>query len=579
MWVASRRMAGVAAFLLALVSCGEQAQLFSSLDEPEPVSLATVEPGAIVGSADQLEISVTYPGEDATRATSMRVQLLYPDGRVAGEVAYTREQLAEPQLPPVQLPEPDPGVYVLLVEALVNDQILVSDRRQVFVLDDRPEIQRLSIRPTSIGPQMQALARVELSSPPPTRPYLRWLFNDSVVAEGYLADGLDRVVLTPDPDGQGAFQVDLEVYPWGPEEGASIDGSTEIGGSAELLVRAGVSPLPPDARGDRPGRVLRYYSFDGTTLAWEDPQASGESDAARANGDAVLDLAGGALGFRVMPGAELAVPIVEDQELVRRRFGIDGLLVEATLMTSGEQELRWLIPLHEAGADSTTEPGTQAPQQLPPRGGFGRDAAPADVAPSPVLLEQAEGAFQLRLTPADEQGVLVDRVRVVGLTAEERRLVLARAWSDELRRVAAVDAGADELSLVAAPHDDADLVDRLGWRVAPDELVWNLELAPLLATLLMPEGTALSMDFDTQQLELVRIAGSWVLRDRRSGLERSIEAGDDPLIRLELLPRDSGAARIAVEEGRVELALPAADIRLRATAESAEIPLLLLIDR
>lgn len=562
MRVAPGRLAGVAGLLLLIASCGEQAQLFSALDEPEPVSLSTVEPGSVVRGADQLEIAVTYPGEDATRATSMRVQLLRPDGTLTGEVVYDREQLAEPALPPVQLPEPEHGVYTLLVEALVNDQIIISDRRQIFVLDEPPEIQRLSIRPTSIGPQMQALAIAELSYSAETRPYLRWMLGDTLVGEGYLADGNDRVVLTPGPEGQGAFQVDLEVYPWGPEEGATIDGSTTIGGSAELLVRDGVGPLPPGTRGEEPGRVLRSYSFDGTTLAWEDSLSTAAAEPAAARGDAVLDLAGGALGFRVMPGSELTVPIVEEPAAVRERFGIEAVLVELSLVDGDAQTLRWLVPLN------ASEPTVLPPAQLPAAG----EAA------QPALLEREDKGLVVRMRPEDERSVFVDRVRVIGLTGAERRQVLATTWSDELLRQAAEREWVSDAALAAAPADWPDAITELGWNAAPAGLDRELAEGELNALALVPVGARLSFSFDTQELDLIRGRENWTLRDRQSGLERTVAADPAAVVALQVITRAGGSARIAVGSGELELAVPARSIRVAADATNAEIPLLLLIE-
>lgn len=293
--------------VLFLAACSENVDLFSSLDDPAEPQLSTVQVGSVITEDQTLEVQIEYPSDEASRATSMRVELRDMEGMVHGTAEFDQTQLAEPVLPSVQFTEIPEGVYVLVTEAWINDQPLVSDQRQIFVTSFPPRIESVTIHPTSIRREMQALAVADLDHGVSTRPYLRWIFDGEVAAEGYLADGLDRAILDGAGRSAGAYRVSLEVYPWGVDEGTVIDGSTTIIADSDVVVREELQPGPPDFAQRSEGTVVRYFSFDGTGQAWSD--SAEESLEATVEGDVYLDLISGALGVRVAPAGTVTVPL------------------------------------------------------------------------------------------------------------------------------------------------------------------------------------------------------------------------------------------------------------------------------
>lgn len=293
--------------ILFLAACSENVDLFSSLDEQEEPELSTVQAGAMMTEDGVLEVQIEYPTDESSRATSMRVELRDTEGTVHDSAEFDQAQLAEPFLRAVKFSEPPEGVYVLVTEAWINDQILVSDRRQVFVTDIPPRIESVTIHPTTIRREMQALAVAELDYSTSTRPYMRWIFDGEVAAEGYLEDGLDRAILDGAGRSSGAYRVFLEVYPWGVEEGTVIDGSTTITADSDVVVREELQPSPPDLSQRRDGTVLRFFSFDGTRQAWTD--SGDETLEAAVAGDVYLDMVSGALGVRVTSSGTVSAPL------------------------------------------------------------------------------------------------------------------------------------------------------------------------------------------------------------------------------------------------------------------------------
>ncbi|MFW5828035.1 MAG: hypothetical protein ACOCU4_08080, partial [Alkalispirochaeta sp.] len=302
-----RRGGALALGILLLAACSENVDLFSSLDDQNQPELTTVTAGAVVGKDEALEVQIEYPSDESSRATSMAVELRDTAGTVHGTVTFDAAELAEPVLPAVEFVQPPEGVYVLVTEAWINDQLLFSDERQIFVTSEPPRIESVTIHPTSIRREMQALAVADVEYTMSTRPYVRWTFDGEVVAEGYLEDGLDRAIIDGAERNAGAYPVSLEVYPWGVEEGTMIDGATTITSDSDVVIREELQPAAPDFAQRTPGTVVRYFSFDGTRRAWTD--TSEETVEATVEGDAFLDLVSGALGVQVPAGAVVSAPI------------------------------------------------------------------------------------------------------------------------------------------------------------------------------------------------------------------------------------------------------------------------------
>jgi hypothetical protein len=376
-----RRAIGIACGVLFFAACSENADLFSSLDESAQPELSTVKAGSVMGGGDPVEVQIEYPSDEASRATFMRVELQDAEGAVHGSVEFDQEALAEPRLPTVTFAEPPEGVYVLATEAWIHDQPLFSDRRQLFVTSVPPRIESVTIHPTSIRREMQALAVADVDHTGSTRPYLRWIFDDGVAAEGYLEDGLGRTILDGAGRNVGAYRVTLEVYPWGIDEGAQIDGSTTITADSDVVVREELEPASPDFASMGPGRVVRYFSFDGTRQAWT--ESSGELVEASVDGDVFLDLNSGALGVRIPPESAVSAPVPtpEDATVVS--------LVTVRLSTS-----------------NSTAPVSDAPVVSP---------SVADHTGESLSITVEDGAFMaypvgsapIRLSPSSEEDELV----------------------------------------------------------------------------------------------------------------------------------------------------------------------------
>lgn len=413
--VPGRRLALISLGAFVLAACSENVSLFSSLDDELGPQLATVEAGTVLPAAAEFPVQIEYASDDASRATDLLVELRAPDGMVHGTARFGSEELAEPELPAISLPQPPAGVYELSITAWIGDQVLFEEERQVFILDEPPEILSLAIYPSSISPASLALAIAEIEASDDARPYARWLFDGESFAAGYVENGLDRAVIDGTDMTAGAYRVTLEIYPWGPDEGAVIDGATSIETGADVLVRstppAGDDPLWPG-----PGTLVDSYSLDGTLAS------SGDNTAVR-TGETTLDLVAGALGFSIAAEGMVAVPVPDisaDDAAVLFELTTAGALASVDgdmepLVLERAADAREGVTAEEALRTTTVVLSTQDERlrmEVFDDSGLPVSSAPVDTAlltDGPVLTVRG-GA---------ERSLFLDHVHVVRLTADE----------------------------------------------------------------------------------------------------------------------------------------------------------------
>lgn len=290
----------VVPLVLLLPSCTENADLFNSLDESEGPTLQTVQAGAIVSSTEPISVQLQYPDENMSRATALDVELREPDGTVVGELSFSDEQLLEPELPEIELPRPDPGPYILFAEARRGDEVLFTEERQIFVVDEPPRIRSVSVYPSAVGSDAEAVAVADIAPGRGTRPFLRWSFRGESIGTEYVENGGDRTVFSGGGS-IGVHDVRVELYPWGPDEGVTLDQASSIIATTDVFFRDLPTERPVDET-----TVLRYL-FDGQTVPDTDT-IRGEFEPVGRNEFVVLDVWDEQLGYRLDGGALLTVP-------------------------------------------------------------------------------------------------------------------------------------------------------------------------------------------------------------------------------------------------------------------------------
>ncbi len=300
-----RGLAGLHVFFVFLVfgvlsGCTENLDLFSSLDETEGPVLQTLAVGEVVTPDSFLSIQLTYPEEDMSRATELNVTLVDMDGEIIGETTFSDDLLLQSQLPKVELPNPVPGSYLLRVSAYRGEEVLLFDERQFFVMETPPAFDSVTVYPSAVEADSDAVAVADVAVADGTRPYLVWYFRDRVVGEGYVDAGSEKIVFSPG-GAIGVHPIVVDLYPWGPEEGVDITKPTTISAGTEVFIRSA-------ARETRAaGSTILQYPFDGRRTPVVDA-VEGEFRAIEVNDGVTLDVEKERLGYRLYSGGTVKIP-------------------------------------------------------------------------------------------------------------------------------------------------------------------------------------------------------------------------------------------------------------------------------
>ncbi len=288
------------AALILFTGCTENSNLFNSLDEPDGPQLDTVVSGSVVSPFVPFSMQLTYPDEETSRVTNLLVQLQKPNGEVAGEIVFLEDDLLEPELPKFELDQFEMGPYSLVVEAMRGEEFLFRDERQIFILSESPVIRGVAVYPSTIRTNAQAVAVADIVGTAYTRPYVKWYFGESLIGEGYVEDGFQKIVFSPGEDA-GVHTMAVDLFPWGPDEGVIVDDRTSISSRTDVFIRADVP-----AR-DYSENALLVYPLNGRLdPTWD--QLSQNFESVMIGDDVILDVEMERLGYRVPSDRSITIP-------------------------------------------------------------------------------------------------------------------------------------------------------------------------------------------------------------------------------------------------------------------------------
>lgn len=288
---------------LPVLGCTETTELFSALDDPDRIEIRTVEDGAMLTLDEPVSVAIESAIVDADPPTLLRAEL-YDAGGPLVAVESTSDDAG--QVAPLDVPTSDlpAGTYQLVVTAWRGASILAESRRTFYRVSRPASIDSLSLYPSSVGRDHDSVAIAEVRAPADQMPYARWYVDDRLVTEGYLARGYGRVVI-PGDGSSGVDDVRLELLPWGPDEGVSRDSVTALVQRADRFVRG--SSFAAQSVDDG-AAVLARYRLDGS-LQPEVAPPDTDGAVARRDGEVVLDVVDGVLGYRLSGPSSLVVPV------------------------------------------------------------------------------------------------------------------------------------------------------------------------------------------------------------------------------------------------------------------------------
>lgn len=288
----------MAMILLVLSACSESAELFASLEDPPEIRVDTVATGSVLAPGSTFSFQLDY-GDDEFQALTEVTLEIFDASLISVHVdTITGADLEIDLVATFTVPDLPQGPYRIVFTGYRGQEIVIREERSVFVLDPIPAISAIVIHPSSPAPGATALAIVELLVGDELAPYLRWRFGGAIIREGYVHDGADQVQLAL-PEEPGVYRVDLEFYPWGPDEGVNVGEASLITQSAEVFVGTPAQEAVPED-------LILAWEFDGTTAALG---AIDQDVDALVEDDPSFEFFNGALGILADAGIPVRVPV------------------------------------------------------------------------------------------------------------------------------------------------------------------------------------------------------------------------------------------------------------------------------
>lgn len=280
--------------LVLLWSCGENSLLLGGVDEPAQIEVETISSGAVLSGDASVPLAISrdpvYTGDEST-LDRLIVELLDHEGTVLAEQSYDSVDDAT-ELPPVELPGLEEGLYSIRTVYLDGEQVVSSKTVPFFVTEGAYRILGLTSYPASSYPEADGLLRVSLDVPAASDPFLVWWIDGRVVQSGYLSQ-TGRTIAVLAPASEGVFPVRVEIYPAWPEDADFRSVRAPATYSTELYVSRSPSlsgtDLAPSRSyfalyhlrgtfGDDGARADWFPSRDFTAEPFGDPQLDARSD-------------------------------------------------------------------------------------------------------------------------------------------------------------------------------------------------------------------------------------------------------------------------------------------------------------
>ncbi len=360
-------LAVVVCSAVIVAGCSDSSLLFPRIEQPSEARVDSVEQGSVLTMGDVINVEVTYSdliGTDQDGDDTVLVEIRDSLGALVAEFVFNEEAIigAEQSAggPAMQISLSDlPGLSAgryLVTTILYDGDMQVATGESSFFYNPTPLlVSAVSSFPASYWPGSSGLLVAAVSSAPGSDPYLRWTLSGELIAEGYLSEGLDQVLIRA-PEAEGVYPVILSLYPVDPSGSAGSIASdsdaryaTTLRQSGEVVVtrsrRLGETDLVPEDSYYSLFHFLGDLRDDGARFS-----VVGDSElsrSARLVGDPDLQIRGDIFGYALDGDDGFAV----DSYLIPTPAGLASL---ADVAASAETVSPFSLNLRMLVSDLTT---------------------------------------------------------------------------------------------------------------------------------------------------------------------------------------------------------------------------------
>ncbi|MBI9107632.1 MAG: hypothetical protein JEZ04_12870 [Spirochaetales bacterium] len=323
--------------LIILSGCSDPSVGGGSSFEKEPVEITTLARGEILHAADYLEIEYRI-NDQGVLLNKLVITVTDSENVVINELVIEEEPLTE-WVPPIEIDEGLPnGSYRLLLSFYREDELYYSEQREFFISDASYYIRSITSYPPVLYPGGGGLFYADIECPL-EHCWLRWSLDGKQIASGMKKDGYQSIMIDA-PKNEGVYELNLEVFPFPPEDRAGYDYKSTVIKSIPVYVntnqKSGVNEFGPKED------FYSLFHFRGNLINSADAGLSGP-EAFSAIGKPSLSVRNGVFGYSLNNSSgfksdKLILPVE------------DGILKSFSLMFS-------VIPWNLSGLQPSSAPG------------------------------------------------------------------------------------------------------------------------------------------------------------------------------------------------------------------------------
>jgi len=339
--------------IFTAVSCGPPGSFIEENSAMEEIQILSIDKGSFISDKDSVPLSIEYDEENVF-PDRLVIELHDENGNILGTQVIEGTEIAEKQLPSLELPELETGLYILTCSLYEGEDLLKQTESEFFVVSGEYTILGITSYPPVIPPQSKAVFKANIDYPEEADPYIVWSMGEKPIHSGYVSEGADSLNWQT-PKNEGVFSIRVELFPFGPADGNFFTFQSEHTMSVEAFVTN-----DSDEKAGELAPASSYYAlfhFRGNT---EDSSAFSSERTVQIIGSPELALRGGLFGYFLdgSSGMEISNSVLplEDGMLqpftLNFRFMLEELQDENELIFVGDDSglYKFAVDLLSSGA-------------------------------------------------------------------------------------------------------------------------------------------------------------------------------------------------------------------------------------
>ncbi len=273
--------------IIGMLSCEAPMGFMNDPTPNDEVVVKSIEDGAFLSEGDEIPLDLEYDPDEVVLDT-LTIELFSSNGELIASQQLGYADLRQGQLPSIDLPDINPGLYTIEYTAYDSEGEIKLNREIAFFFTDGVySVKNITSYPPVITPNTEALLAAQLQYPADAEPYIRWSMGDEVLSEGHNSDKLQWNA----PDSEGVYSITVELFPFAPPSG-TYDFSSTAYMEAEFFVTGGRNT---GENGFYPNK--HYYSIFHFQGNWNDDGVRPVNGAVNPVGSPEVDVRGNVFGY------------------------------------------------------------------------------------------------------------------------------------------------------------------------------------------------------------------------------------------------------------------------------------------